>query len=637
MPSPVDPSAAPPPAPRPAKPAPAAASAPAQASRPRRWRRFRGDLARSFWIGTYSVIALAGLGYLRAHPGILVLEVDDTEEATPGDQREGGTGTRAAPEQNKRYAVQGPPADPHLARQEALNEAAEFGMIGLIGTGAGGGGRAEARGNQWGSDIEDSFAKKSKGSAPRGPQGSDPTSGEVSNDHGINEFIVAARDRLSTFAIDVDTGSYALARRKLVDGSLPTKASVRVEEFLNSFDYGYVGPESGATPEERARAFRVHVDAAPSPWNSARHLVRVGVQGKRVPRAARKPVHLTYLVDTSGSMQSKDKIGLVQTSLRYLTGTLRPGDTVGIATYAGDVREVLTPTDASRRETILDAIDALTASGSTAMASGIDLAYRLAERSRRPGEVSRVVVLSDGDANVGPSSQSDLLDRIKRHRGLGIQLSTVGYGVGNYKDSNMERLADAGDGNYSYIDSPAEARRVFSSQVDGLLEVIARDVKIQVEFDPAVVKQYRLVGYENRAIADRDFRNDRVDAGEIGAGHSVTALYEVELASAQGSPLTVRIRHKAPEGSEEASEQEFALDASHIAARFEDASASFHFAASVASFAELLRESPYVPGLTYARAADLARASSEDRVERAELVRLAERAASLELKVARQE
>ena len=440
------------------------------------------------------------------------------------------------------------------------------------------------------------------------------------HDYGVNPAVDPNQDRLSTFAIDVDTASYAIARRKLVDGGLPPVAAVRIEEFLNAFDYDYEGPSRGP--------FAVHLDGAPSPLAAGHHLLRIGVQGKRLAPSDRKPVHLVYLVDTSGSMMSEDKIGLAKKSLRLLTGSLKKGDTVALCTYAGSVREVLKPTGIEDKAAILRAIDDLTASGSTAMASGIELAYGLAERSRVPGEVNRVVVLSDGDANVGPTSHEEILRRIAHFKGEGITLSTVGFGQGTYKDEMMEQLADKGDGNYAYIDTEDEARKVFAKNVDGMLEVIARDVKIQVDFDPSVVKEYRLLGYENRDVADRDFRNDAVDGGEIGAGHSVTALYDVILKRTDASPLTVRIRHKQPVGGS-AEESAFPMRPASLAPSFAAAPRSLQFATAVAGFAEVLRKSPRANATSLEELARIAETASGDRPERLELVGLVRKAERL--------
>jgi Ca-activated chloride channel family protein len=328
-------------------------------------------------------------------------------------------------------------------------------------------------------------------------------------------------------------------------------------------------------------------------------------------------------------MQSDDKIGLAKKSLRILTRSLKPGDTVALCTYAGYVREILPPTGVDHADRILSAIDDLTASGSTAMSSGIELAYRLAERSLVKGDVNHVVVLSDGDANVGDTTHQAILERIEHFKGEGITLSTVGFGDGNYKDTMMEQLADKGDGNYSYIDSERQAERVFAENVNGLLEVVARDMKVQVDFDPGVVSSYRLVGYENRDVADKDFRNDKVDGGEIGAGHAVTAMYDVVLKRTDGSPLTVRVRSKPPVGSEVATERAFAMPASAVVRTFDAAPASFRFATAVTGFAEILRQSPYARTWSLEDVEHIARASAADRADQQEMIALVRRAERL--------
>jgi Ca-activated chloride channel family protein len=442
----------------------------------------------------------------------------------------------------------------------------------------------------------------------------EPAGTEQYTDYGVNPFVDPTKDPLSTFAIDVDTASYAISRSKLQSGSLPPFASVRAEEFINYFNYDYTAPQSDP--------FAVHLAAAPSPYDAGHHILRVGLQAKRVSKAQRTAVHLVYLVDTSGSMQSADKIGLAKKALKLLTAELKPGDTVALCTYAGSVREVLPPTGANEQQTILRAIDDLVASGSTAMASGLDLAYQLAQRTLVKGHINRVIVLSDGDANVGAASHQQILERIGRYKDLGITLSTIGFGRGNYKDTMMEQLANQGDGNYAYIDSEAEARKVFVDQLEGTLEVVARDVKIQVEFDPKVVARYRLIGYENRDVADKDFRNDAVDAGEIGAGHNVTALYDVVLAKAPEpgrAPVIVRLRHKPPLGSNTATEQLVKLRPEDMAATFAAAPASLRLATAVAGFAEILRQSPYARSWSLDTVATLARAAAWGTPEQTEL------------------
>jgi Ca-activated chloride channel family protein len=440
-------------------------------------------------------------------------------------------------------------------------------------------------------------------------------------DYGVNPIVDASRDHLSTFAVDVDTASYAISRRKIEEGSLPPFQAVRAEEFLNYFEYAYPGPEKGT--------FAVTSQAAPSPFAEGHHLVRVGIQARRVPDAQRKPVHLVYLVDVSGSMQGPDRIELAKKSLRLLTGALRPGDTVALSTYAGSVREVLAPTGIEQKQRILSAIDDLTAGGSTAMASGIDLAYRLAEKTLVPGHVNHVVILSDGDANVGTASHEEILKTIAAHKKQGITLSTIGFGSGNYQDVMMEQLADKGDGNYRYIDSEAEARRVFGKQVSGMLEAVARDAKIQVDFDATVVKEYRLIGYENRDVADKDFRNDKVDGGEVGSGHSVTAVYDVVFKRTDASPLTVRVRAKPASGEGEAVETAFEMKPSDIAPSLARTSDDFRFAAAVTGFAEVLRKSAHAGGVKLVEVEKLAEESSAGREDRREFVGIVAKARRL--------
>jgi len=494
--------------------------------------------------------------------------------------------------------------------------------LSLLGVACGGGGRFG--GAMKAAEYAPSYAYE--------PAAADaPANTEQYTDYGVSPFVDASKDRLSTFAIDVDTASYSIARRKLREGAIPPKAAVRAEEFINSFDYGYSGP----THESKA-PFAVHFAAAPSPFEQGHQLVRVGIKGKHVQGAERVPVHLVYLVDTSGSMSSADKLGLAKKSLHLLTDTLRAGDTIALCTYAGSVREVLAPTAMTDKQKIHAAIEDLSASGSTAMSSGIDLAYALAKKTLVKGHVNRVIVLSDGDANVGASSHEQLLKQIEQYKGEGITLSTVGFGNGNYKDTMMEQLADKGDGNYSYIDDEKQARKVFVDQLDGLLQVIARDVKVQVDFDPEVVEKYRLVGYDNRDVKDKDFRNDKVDGGEIGAGHSVTAIYDVVLKAAGSvsdrSPLTVRIRHKKPLGADPATETAHPMAMSSFAKTFETAETSYRLAVSVMAFAEILRESPHAKEWTLGKVESIAKGASVVPAEQSELLELVAKAKGLSQK-----
>ena len=358
------------------------------------------------------------------------------------------------------------------------------------------------------------------------------SSSEEYTDHGINPFTLVTKDPLSTFSIDVDTASFTMARRKLNQGVLPAWEGVRAEEFINFFDYDYVAPKN--------EPLAVHMEAMPDPFKDGRHILRVGLQAMEYEPEDRPPLHLTFLVDVSGSMSSRDKLGLAKVSMHTLVDNLGAGDTVALATYAGRVAKVLDPTEATEKTRIHAAIDALRSGGSTAMSSGIDLAYAMADEAFEEGAENRVVILSDGDANVGKSSWEAMLRQIKGFADQGITLSTIGFGQGNYRDTLMEQLANKGDGNNFYVDSQRESDRIFGEQIGGTMITVARDTKVQVEFNPAAVSSYRLIGYENRDIADADFRNDRVDAGEVGSGHSVTALYEVilgERTRRMGSPL----------------------------------------------------------------------------------------------------
>jgi Ca-activated chloride channel family protein len=442
-------------------------------------------------------------------------------------------------------------------------------------------------------------------------------------DYGTNAWVESSKDHLSTFAADVDTASYTIARRKLTGGELPPAESVRVEEFVNYFGYDYAAPDG-------ARPFDVSIDAAPSPFNSGRHVVRVGVTTKAKSVSERKPANLVFLVDVSGSMQGPDRIELAKRSLRILVENLADGDMVSLVTYAGSTRVVLEPTGLDRKNEILAAIEDLTAGGSTAMASGIELAYQQAMKHIGKDRISRVIVLSDGDANVGKTSHADILQTIAGKVKEGVTLSTIGFGMGNYKDETMEQLADKGNGNNFYIDTLSQAKRVFQEQLGSTLEVVAKDVKLQVDWNNDLVSRYRLIGYENRDIADNDFRNDRVDAGEIGAGHQVTAIYEVELArSAQPALLaTVRVRHKEPIG-DKATESAFPLTGDRIASTFDVAPADMRFAFAVAAFADVLRGAEDAEHWDLAAIRTIAKNAAGTSAERAELVALIDKAIAL--------
>lgn len=414
--------------------------------------------------------------------------------------------------------------------------------------------------------------------------------------YGVNPFIDTEDDHLSTFAMDVDTASYTIARRYVNEGYLPPKDAVRVEEFVNYFDQGYPRPEEGEGD------FAIHLEGAPSPFGNLSkgetryYLLRVGIQGRHIHVEDRKDAALTFVVDVSGSMDRENRLGLVKRALRMLVDELRPTDKVGIVVYGSTAWDVLEPTSAAHADRILAAIDALQPGGSTFAEDGLRRGYKMAYHAFEEGAINRVILCSDGVANVGHTGAESILDTIADYAAQGITLSTVGFGLGNYNDVLMEKLADQGDGNYAYVDTLDEAKRVFVENLTGTLQVIARDAKIQVDFDPDVVSRFRLLGYENRAVADQDFRNDQVDAGEVGAGHSVTALYEIKFHPAaegeetMGHALTVYVRYKDPDtGEVQEVAQDFWRD--DLRASFEEASPHFQLTAAVAEYAEILRQS----------------------------------------------
>jgi len=451
------------------------------------------------------------------------------------------------------------------------------------------------------------------------------SSTEEYTDHGVNGFTLVEQDKLSTFSIDVDTASYSVSRRKLTEGGLPPIAAVRVEEFVNYFDYGYTPPSVNAQ-----HPFNVHFEAFPDPFRDGRHIMRVGVQAKEIPASERPPLHLTFLVDVSGSMSSADKLPLAQQSLHMLVDSLQEGDTVALATYAGRTAEILQPTDVTNKRQIHDAIGSLKSGGSTAMSSGLDIAYNMALRSFEEGAENRVLVLSDGDANVGSTGWEQMLSQIKDKADMGITMSTIGLGMGNYRDTLMEQLANKGDGNNFYIDSQQQAQRVFVENIGGTIFTVARDVKIQVEFHDDSVAAYRLIGYENRDIADRDFRNDRVDAGEIGSGHNVTALYEVILKEGYDDTLaTVRLRYEAPGADKAATEAAFPFPDAALKETTGFAGDNSRIAYAAATFAEILRDSPNTGEMSLdqviAFAQDAKRSGEKDDAELIDLMKKARR------------
>ncbi|MFE1628954.1 von Willebrand factor type A domain-containing protein [Brevibacillus reuszeri] len=420
-------------------------------------------------------------------------------------------------------------------------------------------------------------------------------------DYGTNPFVSTAADHLSTFAADVDTGSYTVMRSYVRDGSLPPPEAVRVEEFINYFPSAYPAPEK--------QTFAIVADGGPSPFYKGTQLVRIGIKGKEITAEQRKPAKLVFVIDVSGSMDRENRLELVKKSLNVLLDQLQPKDTVGIVVYGSQGRVLLPPTSIDDKHRILAAIGSLTPEDSTNVEEGLTLGYEMASRSFERGAINRIILCSDGVANVGETGARGILRSIEDYARKDIYLSTFGFGMGNYNDVLMEQLADKGQGNYAYIDSFSEARRVFTEALTGTLQTIARDVKIQVEFDPKKVEAYRLLGYENRDVRDEDFRNDKTDAGEVGAGHSVTALYEVKLRPASNTELgTVRIRYH------DAASQKVEEVAQPVQVQSELAP-DLKFLAAAAQFAEILRKSPWAEEGSLRDVLDLAKSSAQGEQE----------------------
>ena len=418
-------------------------------------------------------------------------------------------------------------------------------------------------------------------------------------DYGYRDFVDADVDPLSTFALDVDTGSYTVMRRWLDEGQLPPPESVRPEEFVNAFDYDYDTPRRG---------LEISVDGGPSPFDDRTWLVRVGVQGEIVDDEDRGPAALTFVIDTSGSMDRDDRLGLVKDSLSILVDELDDDDTVAIVTYDDSSGIVLEPTEIRDRDRILDAIDDLRPGGSTNLEAGLREGYRLAGESFRRDGINRVVLASDGVANVGVTDPDQLARMIRDDADRGINLVTVGFGMGNFDDVTMEQLADQGDGFYAYVDTEDEAERLFEDELTSTLLTIAKDAKIQVEFDPDVVAAYRLIGFENRGVLDRDFRDDSIDAGELGAGHQVTAIYEVELERGvdvddRDEVGEVFLRWEDPDDGNVIEIDEY-IDLRDIEPDWTDTPEDFQLATVVAVFAEILRDNPYADGIDIGDLAD---------------------------------
>lgn len=423
-----------------------------------------------------------------------------------------------------------------------------------------------------------------------------------------NPVHLASREPLSTFSIDVDTGSYANVRRLLSAGRLPPQDAVRTEEMINYFDYGYEGGEDRSVP------FAVTMEMGPTPWNKDTRLLHVGIKAWDSKPEALPPANLVFLVDVSGSMRSKDKLELLKTSLKMLTQNIGAEDSIAIVVYAGASGVVLEPTSGKERHRIIAALDRLQAGGSTNGGAGIELAYQTARSAWKKNGINRVILATDGDFNVGTVNFEALKDLIEQKRQSGISLTTLGFGTGNYNDHLMEQLADAGNGNYSYIDTLHEARKVLVEEMSSTLQTVARDVKIQIEFNPALVAEYRLIGYENRVLNKEDFNNDKVDAGDIGAGHTVTAIYEIALSGSKGTlvdPLRygqntaiierevhsdeialLKLRYKLPQ-EQNSKLLKKTIRKGLIKTRLKDTSDDYRFAAAVAGFGQILRGARY--------------------------------------------
>jgi Ca-activated chloride channel family protein len=433
----------------------------------------------------------------------------------------------------------------------------------------------------------------------------------------------ALGDHLSTFSLDVDTGAYTVFRRYINTGMLPPPESVRVEEYVNYFDPGY--------PTPRDTAFAVYADGAPSPFNGEL-LARFGVQGYPVSERERKPLALTFVVDCSGSMNRENRIQLVKDTLNVLVDRLNPDDTVAIVAYNTTASVILEPTRASDWRRIRFKLDKLEPAGNTNLQQGLQFGYDLANQGYREEASNRIILASDGVANVGDTSPEGILASVEEYARSGIALSTLGVGMGNFNDALLEQLADRGDGTYAYIDDLDEARRLFVDNLAGATQTIAMNARVQVDFNTDVVGSYRLIGYENRAIADQDFRDDSVDAGEINAGQSATAIYAIQLRpGAQGRIATISLRWEDPD-SAAPREINGNFNTWDVARRFEDADPRFQLAATVAQTAEILRASPYASGAwldqVYPHAERLARQLDDPEV--AEFARLLEQARWME-------
>ena len=471
-----------------------------------------------------------------------------------------------------------------------------------------------------------------------------PESNESYQSIEENIFLSPWKNPRSTFSIDVDAASYANMRRFINNGQMPPKDAVRIEEMINYFHYDYDGPKN-------KHPFAVHHELSVTPWNDKHRLVHIGIQGKRMATENLPASNLVFLIDVSGSMDSPNKLPLLKSAFKMLTNQLRPEDRVAMVVYAGAAGVVLPSMPGNEKRKMIGALNKLDAGGSTAGGAGIQLAYKIARENFVEGGNNRIILATDGDFNVGASSDQAMEDLIKEKRKEGVFLTVLGFGMGNYKDSKMETLADKGNGNYAYIDNITEARKVLVTEFGGTLFTIAKDVKIQVEFNPAHVQAYRLIGYENRKLREEDFNNDKKDAGELGSGHSVTALYEIIPTGVESEfkPLdelkyqdndrkrpvnladelmTVKLRYKAPDGDRSTLLEEVIKNRTM---KLQETSDNFRWSAAVAGFGMLLRDSDYKSDLDYAAIVQLAKAAKGEDKEgyRSEFLKLVKSAALL--------
>ncbi|HVY25294.1 MAG TPA: VWA domain-containing protein [Polyangiaceae bacterium] len=516
--------------------------------------------------------------------------------------------------EKKKVELNGPRASAPAPAKPASKSAS--GGLGLSGVGVGGGGvgYGSGMGRLGGAHAAQGRVTVS-GRSALAPA---PTAAPIERDAEMNTenyahvtenpFLAVASQPLSTFSIDVDTASYSNSRRFLADGTLPPKDAIRIEEWVNYFSYDYAQPTGD-------RPFSVSTEVTSCPWNSAHQLVRIGIKGREIREENVPARNLVFLLDVSGSMMSPDKLPLVKRGLAMMTDQLRPQDSVAIVVYAGNSGLVLPATSGRERGKILKALDSLEAGGSTNGGEGIRLAYSVAQQQFKKGGINRVILATDGDFNVGTTSEGELTRLIEDKRKSGVFLTVLGFGTGNTKDSTMEMLADKGNGNYAYVDTLTEGRKVLVREAGSTLVTIAKDVKLQVEMNPLKVQSYKLIGYENRLLAKEDFNDDKKDAGEIGAGHSVTALYEIvpkgapapatpgvdplkyqspgapSAAATSGELMTVSVRYKPPQGDVST---KFSVVVNNTSKPIDQASDDYRFGVAVANVALVLRGSPDV-------------------------------------------